>query len=132
MFSDFAAVLIFATVAMLVLAATAARYRAWPAALWFFVLIFLGTWALAAWFEPLGVPVAGTYWTPFALTSLVLTLIIAAVAAAAGQPQSGTGSSPATAPPEEEVPVAAVGCTLTAFFWAFVVVAIASIVAAYL
>jgi len=129
--ADFIFVLIFALLALVVLAATSAHYRAWPVAAWFFLLIFLGTWALAAWFEPIGVPVSGAYWVPFAWTAVLLALIVAAVVAAAGGPATGRPSSPATGPPEEEVPVAAAGCTLSIFFWLFVVASIASIVAAY-
>ena len=84
--ADFIFVLVFALLAMVVLAATSAHYRAWPVAAWFFLLIFLGTRALAAWFEPIGVPVSGAYWVPFALTAVLLALIVAAVVAAAGGP----------------------------------------------
>jgi len=79
--ADFTIVLIFALLAMLALGASASHYRAWPAAMWFFLLIFFGTWALGAWFEPLGPPVWGYYWAPFALVAIVLALVIAAAAA---------------------------------------------------
>lgn len=132
LFPDFVIVLVLATVAMVVLAATSARYRAWPTAMWFFILIFLGTWALGAWFEPVGYPVAGSYWVSFAMAAVLLTLFVAAVTAASGEPRSGTSASPATAPPEEEVPTAALGCLVNLFFWLFVLAALVSIVGSYL
>lgn len=130
--ADFVFVLIFATVAMVVLAATSARYRAWPTAIWFFVLILLGTWALGAWFEPVGFPVAGTYWLSFAIAAVLLTLVVAAVSAAAGEPQSGSTASPGTGLPEEEVPLAALGCAANFFFWLFIFATITAVIVSYL
>ena len=131
LFADFVIVLVFATLAVAILAATSVRYRAWPMAIWFFVLIFLGTWALGAWFRPAGFPVAGTYWLSFAIAAILLTLFVAAVTAAAGEPQSGNRVSPGAGPPEEEVPLVALGCVVNIFFWLFVVAALASIIGAY-
>jgi hypothetical protein len=129
--ADFVIVLVFALVTMFVLAATANRYRAWPVALWFFLLIFLGTWALGAWFEPVGPRVFGFHWAPFALVAVVLALIIATVVATVEGPPTNSPTSPGAGPPDYEVPVAGVGCALSIFFWLFLAVAVASIVARY-
>jgi hypothetical protein len=128
LFADFVIVMIFALVVMLALAATANRYRAWPVALWFFVLIFLGTWMLGAWFEPIGPRLLGFRWASFALVAIVLALIIAAVEG----PPTKSPSGPATGPPDYEVPVAGMGCVLSVFFWLFVIVAVVTITARYL
>ena len=130
--ADFVIVLIFALGAMLVLAVTANRYRAWPVALWFFLLIFLGTWALGAWLEPIGPRVLGVRWAPFGLVAVVLALVIAAVVAAVEGPPTKGPTGPGTGPPDYEAPVAGVGCALSVFFWLFVVVAVVAIATRYL
>lgn len=132
LFWDFVVVLLFASLAMLVLAASSTRYRAWPTAMVYFLLIFFGTWALAAWFEPIGIPVSGVFWVPFALTALLLTLFVAAVESTIRDRGPGQPDSPGAAPPEVEVPTAALGCMASVVFWIFIGLAVVSIVSAYI
>jgi hypothetical protein len=53
----------------------------WPAAIWFFLLLFFGTWALGAWLQPIGPRVWGTYWVPYAIAAVGISLLLAAAAA---------------------------------------------------
>ena len=51
------------------------RASAWPFIL-FFLLIFLGTWALGVWITPIGPHGWTYYWLPFLLASLIVVLLL--------------------------------------------------------
>lgn len=72
------------------------RPGAWPAAVWFFLLLFFGTWALGAWLQPIGPRAWGTYWVPYVIAAVGISLLLAAAATLAGHP----GDRPH--PPQEE------------------------------
>lgn len=52
----------------------------WPALVWLFMVLLLGTWALGIWLRPIGPPMLGFYWGSFlAAIVVVLLLLLAAV-----------------------------------------------------
>jgi hypothetical protein len=47
---------------------------------WFFLILFLATWAGGIWIGPLGPSLRGVYWLPFVLVAVVVGFLLAAVA----------------------------------------------------
>ena len=47
---------------------------------WFFLMIFMVTWAGGAWLLPFGPMVIGIHWLPFALVGLIGALIVSLIA----------------------------------------------------
>lgn len=73
--------------------------------LWFFLVIFLGAWAVGVWVDPLGPALWGVTWLPFFFGALVFALLLAALSDPPGRSATATG-------PEAEANVA-----LGLFFW---------------
>jgi len=71
----------------------------WGSALWFFLVVFLGTVAVAAWSEPVGPLVMGVAWLPSFVAALFLALLLAAATpvrkATAGAGGAGPAGDPA-------------------------------------
>lgn len=92
----------------------------WGSAFWFFLLVFLGAWAIGSWAAPVGPAWMGVPWVPFLLGGLAIALLITAVAEPRGRPMV---REPVTEP-ETEAAATALGI----FFWvliAFLVILIA-------
>lgn len=47
---------------------------------WFFLIVFLATWAGGIWIGPLGPSFRGIYWLPFVLVAIMVGFFLAAVA----------------------------------------------------
>jgi hypothetical protein len=47
---------------------------------WFFLIVFLATWAGGIWIGPLGPSFRGIYWLPYVLVAIVVGFFLAAVA----------------------------------------------------
>jgi hypothetical protein len=73
--------------------------------LWFFLVVFLGAWAVGAWADPVGPLAWGVSWLPFLFGALVFALLLAAVPDRSTRPVTAAG-------PEAEADVA-----LGLFFW---------------
>jgi hypothetical protein len=42
---------------------------------WFFLLIFLATWAIGVWVQPFGPSLWGGYWLPFLIAGFIVALL---------------------------------------------------------
>ncbi|MBK8905237.1 MAG: hypothetical protein IPM53_28910 [Anaerolineaceae bacterium] len=56
---------------------------------WFFLLLFLATWAGGVWLTPLGPPVFGISWLSFVLAGVFFTLLIMAIVPLPRSPREG-------------------------------------------
>ena len=88
----------------------------WGGFLWFFLLVFLGAWAVGVWAQPVGPTAWGVAWVPIFFGALLIALLVAAIPPAA--PRTTTEGV-------EEAPgdVAAVG----AFFWLLLILLIVAV-----
>ncbi len=50
----------------------------WPALVWLFMVLLLGTWALGLWLRPIGPPMLGFYWGSFLAAIVVVFLLLLA------------------------------------------------------
>jgi hypothetical protein len=46
---------------------------------WFFLLIFLATWAVGVWIRPFGPSLQGIYWMPFLIIGMLIVLFVAVI-----------------------------------------------------
>jgi hypothetical protein len=118
---DLAFVLIITSLAAIGLTIGRLRAGALPAAVWFFLLLFFGTWAVGAWLQPIGPRMWGTYWVPYVIAAVGISLLLAAGATI-------FGGSPH--PPQEER--AAVKATTYAYVWTAILFALVAIAVRYL
>jgi hypothetical protein len=51
--------------------------RPWPSAIWFFLILFVGTWALGGFFRPLGPAVGDLFWVPYLVAALLIAMLLA-------------------------------------------------------
>ena len=79
---------------------------------WFFVLLFLATWAGGVWLTPLGPPVFGISWLSFVLAGAFFTLLIMALLPLPLSPREG----PVGAQEELEASAGAL-FAVNLFFW---------------
>lgn len=93
--------LLFALVIALVLVAIFTygfgRAGPWGGFLWFFVLVFLGAWAIGAWVEPVGPVAWGVAWVPIFFGALLIGLLVAAIPPAEPRPVTGTDAEESAA-----------------------------------
>lgn len=82
--------------------------------LFFFVILFLASWAGGLWLQPFGPAVWGVAWLPFVLVGIFVALLLAA-AASPGRYPSATG------PVERDAPAAAAALAFGVFFWLLVI-----------
>jgi hypothetical protein len=75
---DLVFVLIIVSLAAVGLSVGRLRPGPWPAAVWFFLLLFFGTWALGAWLQPIGPTLWGTRWVPYVIAAVGISLLLAA------------------------------------------------------
>jgi hypothetical protein len=94
--------------------------RPWPGAVWFFLLLFFGTWALGIWLEPLGPSFWGAQLVPYIVAAGAISILLAAVPAA----RRGSSNSTGSAGPRR----VAMKVTIWAFFWATIFLSAAAIV----
>ena len=91
----------------------------------FFLVVFLASWAAGKYMDPIGPPIVGFYWLPFMLFGLVIALLLAA-------------AMPFTTPSirkrdqdESARGVETQQVVFNAFFWIFLILLLALIIAAY-
>lgn len=108
--TDFFLVFIIALVIGVIFAFGLRRGGPWPGVLWFFLILFVGTWALGGLFRPFGPPVGDIYWVPYLSAALLIALLLAATT-----PLRPPPASEETRAVEREGAQLAVG--LGVFFW---------------
>ena len=89
----------------------------WGGFLWFFLLVFLGAWAIGVWAEPVGPVAWGVAWVPILLAAVLIALVVAAM-------------PPIEARPVEPVETAAPP-SIGAFFWLLVFFLVVIVALAY-
>lgn len=87
----------------------------WTGLFWFFLVVFLGAWAVGAWSAPVGPLVSGVAWVPFLFGALVFGFLLAALS----EPRPRT----VAATPAEAEAEAVVG----GFFWIVMILLIVAI-----
>lgn len=112
-FAEIAAVLLFAVVLAWLFTGPLGRPGPWGGFWWFFLVLFLGTLAVAAWTDPVGPAAWGVAWAPILVAAFLIALLLAAIPPRAPGP-------PPEAPADVEV-VAVEAGALGLFFWLFVV-----------
>jgi len=120
--NDFFLVFLIVVVVGIVFSLGLRRSGPWPGVWWFFIMLFFGTWALGAWFRPLGPPVAGVFWLPYVIAALFIALLLAAAT-----PMEPPPAGPTDPHDRSEAAAAALG----AFFWLLLLLAVIAIVAHY-
>lgn len=99
--------------------------QAWPALLFFFLIVWMGAWALGAWVTPFG----PLFWGVPVLTFFFIALLFALVLAAA-VPAGPRRPYPAAGPPRvDEEASAALGFGV--FFWVLLLALLVALVARY-
>ena len=93
-----------------------------------FLLLFLATWALGAWFRPIGPPFWGSYFVGYLLVGLVVALFLTSALQASG----GQGRRKVAAPSQDPQAAEAVVVTFGIVFWVFLVVSLIAIALSYL
>ncbi|HKK93457.1 MAG TPA: hypothetical protein VJ925_08470 [Longimicrobiales bacterium] len=94
------------------------REGSWSGVFWFFLIVFLGAWAVGAWTTPIGPVVSGVAWVPFLFGALVFGFLLAGLS----EPRPRV-VTPAEAAAETEAQ-AIVG----AFFWILVILLAVAII----
>ena len=102
------------------------RRGPWASIPVFFILVFLAAWVGGAWAAPIGPPLWGGYWLPFAFMGLLVALLLVAAAPA---PQSTVEiQNPAAERREERQAEVA----FEIFFWILLITMIIAIVSRYM
>lgn len=102
------------------------RRGPWASTPIFFLLVFLAAWVGGAWAAPIGPPLWGGYWLPFAFTGLLIALILVA---AAPSPQSSVEIADREIERKEERQTEV---AFEIFFWILLLIMILAIVSRYL
>jgi hypothetical protein len=101
------------------------RRGPWSSIPVFFLLVFLAAWVGGAWAAPVGPPLWGGYWLPFAFMGLLIALILVAAAPA---PRSTVEiEEPAAERKEERQAETAIEI----FFWILLITMILAIITRY-
>lgn len=128
LFIDLAAALITALLVGLFFV-SCRRCGPWRGLGWFFMLLFLFTWAGGAWLGPHGPRVWGVYWMPYVTMALIFVLLIAA----AVPPRPPRTRKEALEQAKTEAAGAQVaGMALNTFFWILVILLAAALLTRYL
>lgn len=122
--ADFFFVLVIALVIGGIFAYGLRRGGPWPGAAWFFVILFVGTWALGGFFRPFGPPMGDVHWAPYIVAALLIAMLLAAATPIRPPP-----ASEQTREVEREGAAVAVG--LGVFFWLILIVSILLIALRY-
>jgi len=98
------------------------REEPWPAVLFFFLVLFLATWAAGLWVSPVVVGAGGGYWLTFFVIAVLLALLLAATAPPRRPPRTAREAA------EEAQSAAAAQAVFGVFFWILILGLIAVIV----
>ena len=103
--AEFLLILLLAFVLAAVFAFPLGRPGPWGGFWWFFLVLFLGTWAIAAWIQPIGPVAWGVAWAPILVGAVLIALLVAAI-----PPRP-------TTTPTEVAAEAEAATAIGAFFW---------------
>jgi hypothetical protein len=104
----------------------------WPGFLWFFLIIFLATWAGGVWVRPFGPSLFGIYWLPFVLAGLIFVLFLA-ISTPGQPPKNRRETIDMLERIEQEKKLDQFTyVTLSIFFWILLCVLITAIIIRYL
>lgn len=117
--SQFFVALVLALLVVLVFSLMGRR-GPWGAIWWFFLVVFLGAWAVGAWAAPVGPLVWNVTWIPFLFGALIFALLMAALP----EPPPPRSAPELTA---EEGAAEESAATVGLFFWLLIVVFLAAI-----
>jgi hypothetical protein len=115
--------LVFAAVFTLIFAVFLGRKGPWVSTGVFFLVLFFATLGVGKFMRHVGPTIFGLYWLPFAMISLLISLLLAAALPA--RPRRIADEVPAGSPERREA------IALDSFFWIFLVALIVLIVAGY-
>jgi hypothetical protein len=115
-------------VALPLAAIFAAVFRRHPIGLvlWFFVLLFLATWAAGVWLTRFGPVLRGVFWLPFLVAGLFFALLLASLIPPAPPPRPRAEAVP------RERAARGVFAMFNILFWILVLFLAGAIVARYL
>lgn len=105
MFAELLVILLVTLLFAWLFTAPLGRPGPWGGFLWFFLVLLLATWAVAAWVPPVGPVAWGVSWAPILVAALLFALLLAAVPA---RPPRTAG---------EAVAEAEATAALGVFFW---------------
>jgi hypothetical protein len=112
----------------------------WPGMIWFFLILFIGTWTLGTWVRPIGPMIWNVPWLTFLMGAILIALLIAAATPRHGgrsrlgshdeSPLEGDSATTSAVGTHHHLPrdpgdATTVATALGVFFWIFVLVAIA-------
>jgi hypothetical protein len=99
---------------------------------WFFVIVFLATWAGGIWFPPIGPSIRGIYWFPSLMVGLIAAFLLT-VLAERRTPKNRQETLEALARMEEKREMEqATYIALSMLFWFVLALLIAAIIIRYL
>lgn len=102
------------------------RRGPWASIPVFFLLVFLAAWVGGAWAAPVGPPLWGGYWVPFAFMGLLIALLLVAAAPA---PQSTVEIKD---PEAERKEARQTEVAFEIFFWVLLIIMIVAIMSRYM
>lgn len=97
------------------------------AILFFFLILFLATWAGGLWLEPMGPTLWGGYWLPFLLVGFFVALLLAATA----EPSRHRPLEKRELPTAETQEAATAAMVFGVMFWVLLLALLAAVIAAY-
>jgi len=100
------------------------RKGPWPGIFFFFIIVFLFSWAGGVWLVPFGPMIGGAYWLPFLIVAIFMAIFLAA--AVPSERHRPSAAAPQTQGTEEAA------TALGVFFWFLVVLLIIAIAAFYI
>ncbi len=129
--SDLVVAFVVAFVLTVVFARMFRRHGPWESEFWFFVALFLATWAGGVWIRPFGPIIAGAYWLPFILMGILFALLLAAVTP---RRQESAPRKSQESRDTEDAKVAALERTIAIgwLFWVFMLLLVTAVLLRYL
>lgn len=127
MFGEFIAALLIGLALALVFAYGFGRTGPWGGFVWFFLVVFLGAWAIGLWVEPVGPPLWGVAWVPILIGALLIALLIAAIPPAEPAPRRAAATDPVA-----DVETAAAASAIGLFFWVLLMALVLVILLSFL
>lgn len=97
----------------------------WGGLLFFFIVIFLASWASQFWINPFGPMLLGVAWVPLLFVSVLIAVLLLAMGA------SAIDSAPVNPPKEKTTYGANSLRSIGFFFWVLVLILISAIVIGY-
>lgn len=108
----------------------AGRPGPWPGVWWFFLMLFLFTWAIGAWTVPFGPVLWGVHWVPYLLFAVLAALLMAAAAQPRTPPRTAREAQERAR--EATAVEAAATVALSIFFWMAIIGLVAALAARYI